>query len=242
MAHGALRMGAALAGTACACVVGGRGRAPRRGGRRRRLTSAWRAPRLGRCAASPLTPSHPPPPTRRPARSAAPDAAPSPRPAAPAASGAPPLPAAGGKAEPGRSPEDEDVEELADKMLEPAWNKLKRELKKELPPDQVGGEGGRGEGRGGGGGKGRGGPACRGGGRHKGRRDEPSAPHPHPTPPPPLTTQAKLVDSMSLSDVLDGDSLMRSVAESQLGPLLESMGSSEDPFEFFKGGRATDGG
>lgn len=40
---------------------------------------------------------------------------------------------------------------------------------------------------------------------------------------------------MSLSDVMDGDNLMRSVAENQLGPLLESMGSDEDPYNFFIG-------
>ncbi|KAI8466548.1 MAG: hypothetical protein J3K34DRAFT_433500 [Monoraphidium minutum] len=69
---------------------------------------------------------------------------------------------------------------MADKMLQPAWDKLKRELKKELPPDQ-----------------------------------------------------ASLVDKMSLAEVTEGDALMRRVAEAQLGPLLQSMGSSEEPYAFF---------
>jgi len=58
----------------------------------------------------------------------------------------------------------------------------------------------------------------------------PSNPQPHPHP-----HQAKLVDNMSLSDVMDTDTLMRQVAESQLGPLLQSMGSEEDPYNFFLG-------
>ncbi|KIY97207.1 hypothetical protein MNEG_10756 [Monoraphidium neglectum] len=65
-------------------------------------------------------------------------------------------------------------------MLEPAWNKLKQELKKELPPDQ-----------------------------------------------------ASLIDQMKLSDAAEGDSLMRQVAQAQLGPLLASVGSDEDPYSFF---------
>ena len=77
---------------------------------------------------------------------------------------------------------DREAAEMADELLAPAWNKLKRELKKELGPDQ-----------------------------------------------------AKLVDDMSLSDVLDGDKLMREVAEHQLGPVLRSTGSDEDPFAFFIG-------
>lgn len=53
--------------------------------------------------------------------------------------------------------------------------------------------------------------------------------------------QAKMVDDMSLSEVMDGNALMKSIAESQLGPLLQSMGSSEDPFAFFIGGRRARG-
>ncbi|GBF89280.1 hypothetical protein Rsub_02157 [Raphidocelis subcapitata] len=88
-----------------------------------------------------------------------------------------------GKGSSGGAPKAADeveAEDMTDRILQPAWSKLKSELKKELPPDQ-----------------------------------------------------AKLVDDMSLSEVLDGDSLMRSIAESQLGPLLQSMGSSEEPFAFF---------
>lgn len=50
-----------------------------------------------------------------------------------------------------------------------------------------------------------------------------------------------MVDDMSLSEVMDGNALMKSIAESQLGPLLQSMGSSEDPFAFFIGGRRARG-
>ncbi len=38
-----------------------------------------------------------------------------------------------------------------------------------------------------------------------------------------------------MSEAVDTDTLMRSVAESQLGPLLASMGSEEDPYTFFIG-------
>jgi hypothetical protein len=43
---------------------------------------------------------------------------------------------------------------------------------------------------------------------------------------------------MKLSDAADGDSLMRQVAQAQLGPLLASVGSDEDPYSFFLGGPA----
>jgi hypothetical protein len=46
-----------------------------------------------------------------------------------------------------------------------------------------------------------------------------------------------MVDRMTIADVTEGDALMRRVAEAQLGPLLQSVGSGEDPYAFFLGGR-----
>lgn len=86
----------------------------------------------------------------------------------------------GGPERPPKSAEELEADELAEKMLAPAWEQLKRSLKKELPPDQ-----------------------------------------------------ASTLDQMTLKDATDGEAVMRGVAESQLGPLLQSVGSDEDPYAFF---------
>lgn len=42
---------------------------------------------------------------------------------------------------------------------------------------------------------------------------------------------AKLLDSLTVDDLLQSDSLMKRVADTQLGPMLKSIGVDDDPLE-----------
>lgn len=45
--------------------------------------------------------------------------------------------------------------------------------------------------------------------------------------------QAELVDSFTVDDILDSNSLLKQLAEKNLGPILAAMGVDEDPLSFF---------